>query len=313
MTNAQDIYLKKSGEENFDIQSETCSLFHAIITGCGEFLTKCHTEEEVREMRDKYIIVLVGQYDQQEGFDANQCDVVREYRDSDRAKMETADEHGDCNDRKQTRVRTDVQTCNRKYTTEAHEKLQDVSDANVIRFTLCQAYTFIATTCSDQLKECATSEDFVYQRNSNLGSMKKFLLTLAENAGVDKDVLDNCPAVTTNPITQPPEQRSMTPRPQPNTVVNEVTVAATQKPDLATTSTTTADPVTTTTTIATTVDSEEVDTEGDTEEVPDSGAGDNEEAERLSSHPTGSSLVNVMSVHILSSCLALVMTINVLI
>merc|ERR1719187_1182260 len=88
MTKAQDIYLKKSGEENFDIQSETCSLFHAIITGCGELLTKCHTEEEVREMRDKYIIVLVGQYDQQEGFNANQCDVVREYRDSDRVKME---------------------------------------------------------------------------------------------------------------------------------------------------------------------------------------------------------------------------------
>merc|ERR1719309_1397869 len=310
MTNAQDIYLKKSGEENFDIQSETCSLFHAIITGCGEFLTKCHTEEEIREMRDKYIISLAGQYDQREGFDANQCDIVREYRDSDRVKMETADEHENCNDRKQARVRADVQTCNRKYTTEAHEKLQDLSDANVIRFTLCQAYTFIATTCSDQLKECATSEDFVYQRNSNLGSMKKFLLTLAENAGVDKDVLDNCPAVTTNPITQPPEQRSMTP--EPNTVVNEVTVAATQKPDpVATTSTTTAEPVTTTTTTTTTVDSEEVENEGDTEEVPDSGAGDNEEAERLSSHPTGSSLVNVMSVHILSSCLALIMIFNV--
>merc|ERR1719402_814574 len=202
MTKAQDIYLKKSGEENFDIQSETCSLFHAIVTGCGEWLTKCHTEEEVREMRDKYIIVLVGQYDQQEGFDANQCDVVREYRESDRVKMETADEHGDCNDRKQTRVRTDVQTCNRKYTTEAHEKLQDVSDANVIRFTLCQAYTFIATTCSDQLKECATSEDFVYQRDNNLESMKQFLLKLKEEVG--NDVLNNCPGVTTSPITKAP-------------------------------------------------------------------------------------------------------------
>merc|ERR1719290_173985 len=307
MVKSQDSYLKKRAEENFDLQADTCSMFHEIIMDCGELLKKCHTEEEVREMRDEYIIQLVGQYDQQQGFDAHQCDIVREYRESERFKMETADEHEDCNDRKSARVRADVQTCNRKYAAEAHEKLQDVSDANIIRSTLCQAFTFIATTCSAQLKECATSEDFVYQRNSNLGSMKKFLLTLAENAGVDKDVLDNCPAVTTNPITQPPEQRSMTPRPQPNTVVNEVTVAATQKPDLATTSTTTADPVTTTTTIATTVDSEEVDTEGDTEEVPDSGAGDNEEAERLSSHPTGSSLVNLMSVHILSSCLALIM------
>merc|ERR1719402_1309561 len=270
MTNAQDIYLKKSGGENFDIQSETCSLFHAIITGCGEFLTKCHTEEEVREMKDKYIIVLVGQYDQQEGFDANQCAIVREYRDSDRVKMETADEHVDCNDRKQARVRSDVQTCNTKYVTEAHEKLQDVSDANVIRFTLCQAFTFIATTCSDQLKECATSEDFLYERDNNLESMKQFLLKLKEEVG--NDVLNNCPGITTNPITKAPEQRSTTPK--TNTVVNEVTVSATKEPDPVTTSTTTAEPVPDSST-------------GDTEEISDSGTGDTEEAERLSSHPTG--------------------------
>jgi len=211
MVKSQDNYLKKRAEEDFDLQSDTCSMFRYIIMDCGELLTKCFSEEEVREMREEYIIQLVSQYDQQQGFDAHQCAIVREYRESERFTAD--DEYGDCNDRQSARVRADVQTCNRKYATEAQEKLQDVSDANIIRFTLCQAFAFIATTCSDQLRECAAnSEDFLHQKNNNLLSVKHFLLTLGQDQGGD-NVLDNCPGITTDSITEPPQQMSNIPEP----------------------------------------------------------------------------------------------------
>ena len=66
-------------EEHFNTENgDTCHLVKSVVENCGELWERCHTNKEVRRMRDLHIEDLVRQYRSEEGLEG--CQIVQEYR-----------------------------------------------------------------------------------------------------------------------------------------------------------------------------------------------------------------------------------------
>ena len=68
--------------------------------GCGDFWSRCHSPQEVRNMKDLHIDARISQFqDNREGVDIKLCDVVKEYLDSGRADQIEQTTEGSCTSR----------------------------------------------------------------------------------------------------------------------------------------------------------------------------------------------------------------------
>jgi len=74
-TNCSGIYT----EEHFNSEMRNvCDLVRNVVESCGEMWTRCHSDLEVRRMRDLHIEALLRQYGEQGELEG--CQLVEEYR-----------------------------------------------------------------------------------------------------------------------------------------------------------------------------------------------------------------------------------------
>lgn len=146
-------------------------------------------------MKDMHITGLVYQYSTEDtedlGVNVNQCDVVREYRESGRQDEEESGEDEMCTRTQSITVQNKFQTCSHSTSIQLQETLADITDSIVVTNSLCKALTNIGTVCVKILKECFSQEYVETIRNLQLEEMKDYLLQFVEGK-VNNKSLSNC-------------------------------------------------------------------------------------------------------------------------
>lgn len=70
-------------------QAFTCQMLTDTVA-CGELWSRCHSDTEIRSMKDMHISARVQQFQgNSDGIDVKQCDVVKEYIRSGRADQKS--------------------------------------------------------------------------------------------------------------------------------------------------------------------------------------------------------------------------------
>merc|ERR1711874_189306 len=184
-TNCSGIYT----EEHFNSEMRNvCDLVRNVVESCGEMWTRCHSDMEVRRMRDLHIEALLRQYGEQGELEG--CQLVEEYRESGRTLPES--ESGvTCSDEKTLSIQTNIQTCSHSTAISVYEAIQDLTSVKIISHKLCKALTTIGTVCIKHLNECFAEDDIKQMRKSHLEEMKTFLLRISQEK-VTGNVFENC-------------------------------------------------------------------------------------------------------------------------
>jgi len=285
---------------------DICHLLERVVGECGQHWLSCHSEREVRKMRDLHIDHLIRSYEENDNLD--DCLVVKEYRESGRAEGDGEDDVL-CDDDTTRKVQEKLQTCSHTISTEVYHDIQDLESPKKISQKLCKALSAIGTVCVKDLNQCFATEDLLQMRKSHLEEMKSFLLRISQDK-LKKNALDDCKILD---YTEDVEEQLVN-------LDNDVTTQSdlttmTARTDSPTTSTSAATSTTTTKMTSTTESEGDVQVKGSrsAEFVVDSDSPDSdsdvstEAAERLhsrtSSLPSSSSRANIHSVIILVASL----------
>jgi len=192
---------KTSSLDSDERLDATCLLISNIVDTCGNHWKECNVAEEIRRMKDTFIVHLTEQYSA-EG-DLNQCSVVREYKDSGRASYEYGDDVEDadgdvCSGPKTTEVQNAFQNCSHVTAATVYRTIQEIQDRAAITEHICQALNKIGSDCVELLSDCYNEEDLARTKEQHIQEMKKYFLKTPAvvEAKVGNDSLDNCqPAV----------------------------------------------------------------------------------------------------------------------
>merc|ERR1711970_1292056 len=182
-----------------------------------------------------------------------------------------------CDDERTTDLHDSFQDCNQKYTVQVFHKIQGMTDQTAIANSLCEAAAAIATTCMDIIKECESEEDFVHEKAIEMMTMKEYLIQIGQ---VSNNSLDDCQELEA--AIHPDEDIEVVePSPDPSPP--------------ATTQTPVPNPVTVGTAAATPGSPDE-------SQSPDS---------QPQSDPSSTSVIHLLSINILTICLAMAGMMNV--
>jgi len=167
---------------------DICELLENVVGECGKNWLSCHSEREVRKMRDLHIVHLIRSYEVNNNLD--DCLVVKEYRESGRAEGEAEDDVL-CDDDTTRKVQEKLQTCSHTISTGVYHDIQELESPKKISAKLCKALSAIGTVCVKDLNQCFATEDLLQMRKSHLEEMKSFLLRISQDK-VKKTALDDC-------------------------------------------------------------------------------------------------------------------------
>jgi len=167
---------------------DICELLESVVGECGKHWLSCHSEREVRKMKDLHIDHLIRSYE--ENNNLADCLVVKEYRESGRAEGEAEDEIL-CDDDTTRKVQEKLQRCSHTFSTGVYTEILELTNPKKISKKLCTALAAIGTVCVKDLNQCFATEDLLQMRKSHLEEMKSFLLRISQDK-VKKDALDDC-------------------------------------------------------------------------------------------------------------------------
>jgi len=188
-----------------------CSLISETVSQCGTIWERCHTQEEVRRLKDTQLEALMLQYSE---VDQKSCGVVTEYLDSGRQE---ANRQGmRCSDGQSLAAQRRFGGCSHDISDEAYSKMEgeyegdeqeqeqeqeqeeqgkeekekDMEDMGKV---LCDTLLNIGKTCMKELQVCFRRDDVVRTTTNHLESMKGFLINIAGKK-VHPGALDSCNA-----------------------------------------------------------------------------------------------------------------------
>jgi len=177
-------------EKGGDKEEATCTLFETFINQCGETWTQCHSEEDIRKMKDMQIQALLGQYVDSGLVQLEDCPIVNQFWESEES-YEGEGSGAGCSDKAYIKTQTKFQTCSHTVSTEVYQSFQGVEDQAVVTKAICQAIHNISITCPELLKTCFGPMDVKQMVKVHLKEIKSYLINLS-NLQIPVDDLDNC-------------------------------------------------------------------------------------------------------------------------
>jgi len=112
-----------------DSQKYTCQMLKETVS-CGDAWQSCHTQHEVRTMKDQHIQARMDQFKANRGGDVDitKCDVIKEYIDSGRADQVHQTTEGSCTNSEVSSVQSSFQSCSHNLSTITWDKIKDLSE-----------------------------------------------------------------------------------------------------------------------------------------------------------------------------------------
>ena len=154
-------------------EEETCLMLNTVIGECGDIWVRCHEEAEVRRMRDLHLDTIIRREGQGE---LEECDLVREFRESGRNTSEETVEK--CPQGDIARAQQMLLNCSHATSRSLHDNFHELEDGVMIAERLCQSLTVIANECVGHLQDCYRAEDLLMTRTRHLDQMREYLLRM---------------------------------------------------------------------------------------------------------------------------------------
>jgi hypothetical protein len=202
-----------------DHQKYTCKLLADTVT-CDDLMSRCDSPDDVQKVKDSHIIARINQYsDSKDGIKVEECDVAKEYLESDRANAIDETTVGACTHLEASKVQSDFQKCSHnlsqkvwadlqtleeqkqeekgiqeRETNDVNEEEERIDEAKLdpteTKPLLCKALRDIGETCTATITRCFSQEDTDQMRYLNVQTMGKYYGNIYD--GVD---LSDCPAL----------------------------------------------------------------------------------------------------------------------
>jgi len=177
-------------EKGSDKEVATCTLFETFINKCGETWALCHSEEDIRKMKDMQIQALLGQYVDSGLVQLEDCPIVNQFWESEES-YEGEGSGAGCSDKAYIKTQTKFQTCSHSVSTEVYQSFQGVEDQAVVTKAICEAIHNISITCPELLETCFGPMDVKQMVKVHLKEIKSYLINLS-SLPIPVDDLDNC-------------------------------------------------------------------------------------------------------------------------
>lgn len=175
-------------EEDGDKEKATCTLFETFIEECGQTWSQCHSEEDIRKMKDMQIQALLGQYVDSGLVQLDDCPIVNQYWESEDNYEGSG---AGCSDKAYIQTQTKFQACSHTVSKDVYQQFQGVEDLEVVGKSICDAIYNISTTCPTLLKTCFGPMDVKQMVKVHLKEIKSYLINLS-NLQISVDSLNNC-------------------------------------------------------------------------------------------------------------------------
>merc|ERR1712107_245357 len=194
--------------EGENVEEALCQLISETVGRCGEIWERCHSEEEVRRLKDTQLEALMLQHNE---VSQDNCKVVVEYLASGRQEANRKGMR--CSDGQSLAAQRKFATCSHELADQTYTKLgeedyadeqeddepeKEVDKAKAMEETatvLCDTLGNIGKTCMKELQACFRRDDVMRTTTNHLESMRSFLIGIAGDK-VAPDGLDSCDAAS---------------------------------------------------------------------------------------------------------------------
>jgi len=194
--------------EGENVEEALCQLISETVGRCGEIWERCHSEEEVRRLKDTQLEALMLQHNE---VSQDNCKVVVEYLASGRQEANRKGMR--CSDGQSLAAQRKFATCSHELADQTYTKLgeedyadeqeddepeNEVDKAKAMEETatvLCDTLGNIGKTCMKELQACFRRDDVMRTTTNHLESMRSFLIGIAGDK-VAPDGLDSCDAAS---------------------------------------------------------------------------------------------------------------------
>jgi len=200
-------------------QKYTCKLLEDTVK-CDELLSRCHSAEEVKRMKDAHIAARINQYDDnKDGINIRECRLAKDYIESGVGDEVDSTTAGGCTHMQANKAQTEFQECSHQLTQKVWDELQVIEDKKVeekgiqeretndvleeeakqdeitlepseTKPVLCKALREIGDKCTDVISRCFSTDDVQQMRYNHVQQMSKYYASIYTN--VD---LSSCPAL----------------------------------------------------------------------------------------------------------------------
>jgi len=182
---------QKSMEEG-DKEGATCNLFTNLLKDCGALWELCHSEDDIRKMKDMQLEALLGQYVDSGMVTLQDCAVVNEYWSAEGTEEEETGSNS-CSDRQYIQTQTKFQTCSHEISSAVYSSFQDITDPKEIENSVCESLKKIASSCTPLLQACFVEQDIRQIVGMHLQEIQGYLISLS-TIRVNITAVENCEA-----------------------------------------------------------------------------------------------------------------------
>ncbi|XP_023332100.1 uncharacterized protein LOC111704180 [Eurytemora carolleeae] len=171
-------------------ESATCTLFTDLVEDCGKIWENCHSDGDIRRMKDMQLEALLGQYVASGLVQLKDCQYVQQYWGAE----EAGGAAGTCTDREYIQSQTKFQSCSHAVSTQIYQTFQQVTEAARVAELVCDALNNISSSCPSLLQECFAPGDVRQMVRLHLQEIKGYLVNLS-TVKLDNSSLDTCTAL----------------------------------------------------------------------------------------------------------------------
>jgi len=171
---------------------DICGYLHHTIDVCGEKWNRCHSPEEIFDMKKQHISAFLQR--RQPGDNTIlRCPTFIKFRGSEEPEVSDPEPTKRCTDHESTAATNRFQTCSRNIATSVYSSISELTARQQIVRSLCAALDRINALCPLQLEECFAQEDARVMSGLHARETKKFFIRLVEDR-LPADALDDCDA-----------------------------------------------------------------------------------------------------------------------
>jgi len=199
-------YKFEAEREGENEEDALCQLISETVGECGQIWQRCHSQDEVRRLKDTQLEALMLQHSE---VSQDKCQVVVEYLASGRQEANRKGMR--CSDGQSLAAQKKFGSCSHEIADQTYTKLgeddyaeeqegaatgteeENSKELAETAEVLCDTLGNIGKTCMKELQACFRREDVVRTTTNHLESMKAFLIGIAGDK-VAPDGLDSCDA-----------------------------------------------------------------------------------------------------------------------
>jgi len=169
---------------------DLCQLLDQIINFCGKKWQQCHSQQEIRKMKEMHMEAFIHHWERDSNIES--CQAVKLFRESllmrndDSSPAELS-----CTDAESSDSMAQFSSCSHATSTHIYTSISDSTPSLQISGMLCAGLNNISTVCPVHLKLCFAAEDVEEIRLQHIREMRKFFNRLMKDR-IPADALDDC-------------------------------------------------------------------------------------------------------------------------